>query len=62
MLLGAPLPVTAHGIVYMTMCAEHISEWIEAVPLQNKTAAVTAYAFAHAVLGRYVAYAEVVTA
>jgi len=43
------------------ICIEHFSKWVELVPLMNKEASSTSFAFLHAVLARYGAPAEVLT-
>jgi hypothetical protein len=58
--LCGPFPRTARGNQYIMVAVEHYSKHIEAVPIPDKRASTTAYAFAHHVLGRYGACAEVV--
>lgn len=58
--LCGPFTKTPRGHQYIMVAVEHYSKQIEAVPITDKRAATTAYAFAHQVLGRYGACAEVV--
>jgi len=58
--LAGPLPQTSRGNVYVMICVEHFSKHIEAIPIRNKTPEETAYAFAHNVLARFGACAELV--
>jgi hypothetical protein len=55
------LPTSSAGNRYVMVAIEHYSKHIELIPLPSKEAAVTASAFAHAVLGRFGSCAEVVT-
>jgi hypothetical protein len=59
--LAGPFPVTNRGHLYVMICIEHFSKWIEAIPLRSKTAAATSYAFRQHVPSRYGAPAEVLT-
>jgi hypothetical protein len=59
--LAGPFPTTTQGNKYIMVCIEHLSKWIEAVPIPDKTAATVAYAFNLHVLGRFGACAEVLT-
>lgn len=58
--LCGPFTKTPRGHQYILVAIEHYSKQIEAVPIADKRAATTAYTFAHQVLGRYGACAEVV--
>jgi transposase InsO family protein len=58
--LCGPFPETARGHTYCLVAIEHFTKLIIAVPIRGKTPAVTAYAFAHEVLGRFGACVEVV--
>ncbi|KAJ9519684.1 hypothetical protein QJQ45_013313 [Haematococcus lacustris] len=59
--LCGPFIPSRSGHKYIMVCIEHLSKWVEIIPIPNKEAATTASAFAHHVLGRYGACAEVVT-
>ncbi|NBK23903.1 MAG: hypothetical protein EOM68_17970 [Spirochaetia bacterium] len=59
--LCGPFQVTARGSAYIMVCVEYYTKWVELIPIPSKAAASTAYAFAHNVLGRFGACAEVVT-
>jgi len=59
--LAGPLPRTQAGNVYIMVAIEAFSKHLELVPLPNKHAFTTAFAFAHNVLGRFGSCAEVVT-
>lgn len=58
--LCGPFPETSRGNVYIMVMVEHFTKQIEAVPIPSKEPRHTAYAFAHTVLARYGACAEVV--
>jgi len=58
--LCGPFPQTSKGNVYIMVMVEHFTKQIEAVPIPSKEPKHTAYAFAHSVLARYGACAEVV--
>ena len=59
--LAGPFERSRRGSVYVMICVEAFSKWVELVPLPNKSAAETAYAFNASVLSRFAAPAEVVT-
>ncbi|KAJ9523780.1 hypothetical protein QJQ45_019973, partial [Haematococcus lacustris] len=59
--LCGPFIPSRSGHKYIMVCIEHLTKWVEIIPIPNKEAATTASAFAHHVLGRYGACAEVVT-
>ncbi|KAJ9524832.1 hypothetical protein QJQ45_003035 [Haematococcus lacustris] len=59
--LCGPFIPSRSGHKYIMVCIEHLSKWVEIIPIPNKEAVTTASAFAHHVLGRYGACAEVVT-
>ncbi len=59
--LCGPFPETDTGNKYVMVCIEHLSKHIELIPLPSKEAARTADTFAHHVLGRFGASAEVLT-
>ncbi|GIL49142.1 hypothetical protein Vafri_5618 [Volvox africanus] len=57
--LCGPFNKTTRGYTYVMVCVEHFSCYIILVPLPDKHAEQTAFAFQHHVLGRYGACAEV---
>ena len=59
--LCGPFDTTGHGNRFIMVAIEHFSKWVELIPLPNKEASSTAYAFLHNVIGRFGAMAEVVT-
>ena len=59
--LCGPFDQTERGHKYVMVAVEHFSKYVILVPLADKHAAQTAFAFEHHVLGRYGACAEVVT-
>ena len=59
--LCGPFEVSEHGYHYVMVCVEAFSKHAEFIPIRNKTAVETAYAFLHNVLARFGACAEVVT-
>ncbi|GLC55390.1 hypothetical protein PLESTB_000982200 [Pleodorina starrii] len=59
--LCGPLPVTKSGHTYVMICVEHFSKYAVLVPLPDKEAGHTAFAYLHHILGRYGASAEVCT-
>ncbi|KAJ9520169.1 hypothetical protein QJQ45_030084, partial [Haematococcus lacustris] len=59
--LCGPFIPSRSGHKYIMVCIEHLSKWVEIILIPNKEATTTASAFAHHVLGRYGACAEVVT-
>ena len=59
--LAGPLPRTRAGNTYIMVAIEAFSKHVELIPLPNKTAYTTAFAFAHNVLGKFGSCAEVVT-
>jgi hypothetical protein len=58
--LAGPFKATSRGNLYVMICIEHFSKWVEVVPLPNKCAATTAQGFMSAVISRFGAPAEVV--
>ena len=58
--LFGPLHPSAHGNRYVLVAVEHYSKHIELIPIPDKLARHTAYAFSQ-VLGRFGAPAEVIT-
>ena len=59
--LCGPFDPTARGNKYVMVAVEHFSKYTLLIPLTDKHAAQTSFAFEHHVLGRYGACAEVVT-
>jgi hypothetical protein len=59
--LCGPLPATKTGNVYVMICVEHFSKYTVLVPLPDKEAGTTSFAYLHHVLGRFGASAEVCT-
>ena len=59
--LAGPLPLTRRGNRFIMVMIDGFSKQIEVVPLPDKSAASTTYAFVREVLCRYGACAEVVT-
>ena len=59
--LAGPFPATKRGSKYVMICIDHWSKVVEVLPLPDKTAACTAYAFKTAVLARYGSCAECLT-
>jgi hypothetical protein len=59
--LAGPLPVTKRSNKYVMICVDHWSKVVELVPIPDKTAACTAFAFKSAVLSRYGSCAECLT-
>ena len=59
--LCGPFITSDRGNAYIMVCIEHFSKNIEVIPIPNKTAETTAYAFLSHVIGRYGGCAEVVT-
>ena len=59
-LLGE-LPLSRRGKRYVLVMIEHVSKWVELVPLSSKTANGVANAFLKEVLARFGACAEVLT-
>lgn len=59
--LAGPFPLSKRGNVYVLVCVEHLSMWMECIPIPNKYASTVAYAFLHNVLSRFSAMAEVLT-
>lgn len=59
--LFGPCPKSTRGNSYVLVAIEALSKHCELVPLVSKEATETAFAFHHAVLGRFGACAEVVT-
>ena len=55
------LPLSRRGKRYVLVMIEHVSKWVEAVPMASKSAVGIASHFLHMVLSRYGACAEVVT-
>ena len=60
-LAGPFQPVTSKGNKYVMIAVEHYTKHLEAVPIPDNTSATVAYAFAHNVLARFGACAEVVS-
>ncbi|GIL92187.1 hypothetical protein Vretifemale_19732, partial [Volvox reticuliferus] len=59
--LCGPFCKTARGHTYVMVCVEHFSKYVVLIPLPDKHAEQTAFAFQQQVLGRYGACAEVCT-
>ena len=59
-LLGE-LPMSRRGKRYVLVMIEHVSKWVEAVPLSSKSASLVAQHFLQLVLSRFGACAEVLT-
>jgi hypothetical protein len=59
--LAGPFPTSAMGHRYVMVCVEAFSKHAEMIPISQKSAEHTAYAFAHNVICRFGACAEVVT-
>jgi site-specific DNA-cytosine methylase len=59
--LAGPFPVSAMGHRYVMVCVEAFSKHAEMIPISQKSAEHTAYAFTHNVICRFGACAEVVT-
>jgi len=59
--LCGPFETTERGHKYVMVAVEHFSKYTLLIPLMDKHATQTAFAFEHHVLGRYGACAEVVT-
>jgi hypothetical protein len=59
--LAGPFTVSRRGNKYLFVAIEHFSKWVEVFPIPAKTASNTAFAFAHSVLARFGAPAEVLT-
>ncbi len=57
--LAGPYDPTPRGNRYIMVCMEHFSKYAVFVPIPNKEAATTAYAFLHHILGRWGSCAEV---
>ncbi|GIL75217.1 hypothetical protein Vretifemale_5053, partial [Volvox reticuliferus] len=57
--LCGPFNRTTRGSVYTMICIEHFSKYVIMIPLPDKQAEHTAFAFQQHVLGRYGACAEV---
>ncbi|GIL83832.1 hypothetical protein Vretifemale_12544, partial [Volvox reticuliferus] len=57
--LCGPFDRTSRGNVYTMICIEHFSKYVVMIPLPDKQAEHTAFAFQQHVLGRYGACAEV---
>ena len=60
-LAGPSQPVTPRGNQYVFIAVEHYTKHIEAIPIPDKESTTIAYTFAHNVLARFGACAEVVT-
>jgi hypothetical protein len=58
--LAGPFKTTSRGSVYVMICIEHFSKWIEVIPLPNKCASTTAQGLMSAVISRFGAPAEIV--
>lgn len=59
--LAGPLPESVDGYLYVMICIEAFTKWVEIIPLRDKLAATTWHAFLTHVLARFGACAEVVT-
>ena len=59
--LCGPFQPTQRGHRYVMICIEHFSKYVSLVPLTDKEASCTSFAFRQHVLGLYGACAEVVT-
>ncbi|EFJ48675.1 hypothetical protein VOLCADRAFT_117582 [Volvox carteri f. nagariensis] len=59
--LCGPFKKTPRGFTYVMICVEHFSKYVVLIPLPDKHAEQTAFAFQHHILGRYGACAEVCT-
>ena len=59
--LAGPLPVTRRANKYVMICVDHWSKVVELIPIPDKSAACTAFAFKVAVLARYGSCAECLT-
>jgi hypothetical protein len=59
--LAGPFDESIRGNTYVMICIEHFSKWVELIPLPNKEASTTSFAFLRAVLAHYGAPAEVLT-
>ena len=57
----AKMPDSRHGNRYVMVAIEHISKWVDLIPMPSKEATSTSYAFLHNVIGRFGAMAECVT-
>ena len=59
--LAGPFPLSEHGFRYIMVMIEAFSKHVEIVPIPDKTARSTTYAFLHHVLAKFGSCAEVVT-
>ena len=59
--LAGPFPLSTMSNKYVMVCVEAFSKHAELIPIPNKAASTTTFAFLHNVLARYGACAEVVT-
>ena len=59
--LAGPYPDSERGNRYVLVCIEHFSKYLEVFPLRDKSSAEVAYHFAHGIISRYGACAEVVS-
>ena len=59
--LAGPFPATKRSNKYVMICVDHWSKVVEVIPISDKSAACTAFAFKAAVLARYGACAECLT-
>ena len=58
--LCGPFPTTPRGNTHIFVAVEHFTKQIEGIPIPDRSADSTSYAFAHHILARYGAPAEVV--
>ena len=58
---AGPLPVTTAGNIWVMVCIDHFTKWVEQVPLASKSSYDAARGLLDSVLARYGAPGEILT-